>query len=131
MIGLDTNVLVRYLTQDHPEQSRLATVAVESLTPERPGFLSLPVLVETYWVLRRAYHVPWERTRSILLDLLDAAELRVQAADTVRAALLRSAPTAEFPDALIAELADAHGSEATLTFDRVAAEQLGLRLLTG
>ena len=56
MIGLDTNVIVRYLTQDDPLQSRRATEIFERrLTPEKPGFICVVTMVETVWVLDRAY----------------------------------------------------------------------------
>ena len=46
MIGLDTNVLVRYIMQDDPQQSLKATRVIESLTKERPGFIALVSVVE-------------------------------------------------------------------------------------
>ena len=56
MIGLDTKILVRYLTQDDPIQSPKATEIVERrLTKAKPGFVSVVVMVETVWVLDRAY----------------------------------------------------------------------------
>jgi predicted nucleic-acid-binding protein len=56
MIGLDTNVLVRYLTQDNPPQARLATELIERrLSEQDPGFISVVAMVETVWVLDRAY----------------------------------------------------------------------------
>ncbi len=55
MIGLDTNILVRYLTQDDPIQSPKATKLIERrLTEEKPGFVSIVAMVETVWVLERA-----------------------------------------------------------------------------
>jgi predicted nucleic-acid-binding protein len=54
MIGLDTNVLVRYLTQDDPIQSPKATAIIERhLTEQNPGFVSVVAMVETAWVLDR------------------------------------------------------------------------------
>jgi predicted nucleic-acid-binding protein len=54
MIGLHTNILVRYLTQDDPVQSRKATEIIERrLTEEQPGFVSIVAMVETVWVLDR------------------------------------------------------------------------------
>jgi predicted nucleic-acid-binding protein len=48
MIGLDTNVLIRYLTQDDPVQSAKATEILERrLTPKTPGFISVVAMVET------------------------------------------------------------------------------------
>jgi predicted nucleic-acid-binding protein len=56
MIGLDTNVLVRYLAQDDPLQSMQATEIIEHrLSEPDPSFLSVVVLAETAWVLERAY----------------------------------------------------------------------------
>ena len=58
MIGLDTNILIRYLTQDDPIQSLRATEIIERrLTEENPGFVSIVAMVETVWVLDRAYRL--------------------------------------------------------------------------
>jgi predicted nucleic-acid-binding protein len=52
MIGLDTNVVLRYLVQDDPAQSPKATEIVERrLTKEDPGFVSLVCILEIVWVL--------------------------------------------------------------------------------
>ena len=59
MIGLDTNFLVRYLAQDDPVQSPKATEIIERrLTEENPGYVSIVAMVETVWVLDRAYRLP-------------------------------------------------------------------------
>ena len=56
MIGLDTTILVRYLAQDDPVQSAAATEIIERrLTEDNPGFISIVAMVETVWVLDRAY----------------------------------------------------------------------------
>ncbi len=77
MIGLDTNVVVRYLVQDDPEQSPIASSLIDGLTEVDPGYLSLVTVVEVYWVLRRAYKVPAARCVEVLNGLLDARELRI------------------------------------------------------
>ena len=51
MIGLDTNVLVRYIMQDDPKQSIMATQLIESLDVDGPGFVTLASIIELYWVL--------------------------------------------------------------------------------
>ncbi|PYX43461.1 MAG: VapC toxin family PIN domain ribonuclease, partial [Acidobacteria bacterium] len=56
MKGLDTNVIVRYVTQDDPVQARAATNFIESLTEEEPGFIALIVIAELAWVLQKSYH---------------------------------------------------------------------------
>jgi predicted nucleic-acid-binding protein len=56
MIGLDTNILIRYITQDDPVQATIATEMLERrLTAKNPGFVSVVAMVETVWVLDRAY----------------------------------------------------------------------------
>lgn len=75
MIGIDTNVLVRYLAQDDAAQSPAATRIVEGLTPERPGFVSLVAVVETVWVLTRAYGMRREDIADVLEGLFRAREI--------------------------------------------------------
>ena len=57
MIGVDTNVLVRYIVQDDVEQSKIASRFIEGLiSSSKPGFVNQIVLCELVWVLKRAYH---------------------------------------------------------------------------
>jgi predicted nucleic-acid-binding protein len=73
MIGLDTNILVRYLTQDDPVQSPMATDIIEfRLTEENPGFISIVALVETVWVLDRAYGLADDEIAAALERMLQA-----------------------------------------------------------
>ena len=129
MIGLDTNVVVRYLVQDHPEQSAAATAVVDGLTENNPGYLSLVTVVELYWVLRRAYRVSEDRCAELLAGLLDARELRVDQSASVRAAVMTRRRGADFADALIAELGRVAGCDHTLTFDRRAGQLDAMRIL--
>ncbi|MBB2890968.1 PIN domain-containing protein [Flexivirga oryzae] len=128
MIGLDTNVVVRYLVQDDPDQSAAASALIEDLTETEPGYISLVTVVELYWVLRRAYRVSPARCTELLEGLLDARELRVGQDDLVRAAL-RDADGLDFADAVIAELGRTAGCERTVTFDRRAARGRAMQLL--
>jgi len=74
MIGLDTNVLVRYLTQDDPKQAARATrVVEEELSENVPGFIGLMVLVETVWVLQRLYGASAEESSCGFADAIPAA----------------------------------------------------------
>jgi len=124
MIGLDTNVLVRYIAQDHPQQSASATRLIESLTEDSPGFVSLVAVVELHWVLRRRYGVSRKDSTAVLRRLLDAAELVVQDSELLRRVLSRLGGTVDLPDALVAELGTRAGCQHTLTFDRRAAGAL-------
>ena len=131
MTGLDTNVLVRYFAQDDPIQSRKATDIIErKLTEDEPGFVSLVVLVETVWVLSRAYGVTDEEIAAVVEGMLQADTLVLQNEQEVftAAALLR-AGSGSFADALIAALGRWAGCDSTFTFDRKAARLDGFELI--
>ena len=72
MIGLDTNVLVRYVTQDDPVQSPKASALIESLTTVSPGFVSLVSVVELVWVLQSCYQSTKSDVVTVLETLLQA-----------------------------------------------------------
>ncbi len=130
MIGLDTNVIVRYLVQDEPAQSATASRVIDALKEHDPGFLSLVTVVELYWVLRRAYKISTARCADLVEGLLDARELRVDQESVVRAALGASRAGLDFADALIANLGRVAGCDHTVTFDRRAGESNQMRVLT-
>ena len=72
MIGLDTNVLVRYLAQDHAKQAALATRLIEEeLTPTQQGFISLVVVAELCWVLSSVYSATKDELVATLEDFLN------------------------------------------------------------
>ena len=129
MIGLDTNVLVRYIAQDEPEQAAAATRLIEGFTTEAPGFISTVTLVETVWVLARAYKAPKNAIAGVIEGLLRARELVVENAEAHYLALaaFQGAP-ADYADAVIAQAGKQAGCERTVTFDRRAAGGL-MRLL--
>ena len=131
MIGLDTNVVVRYLAQDDEIQSAAATRFISQLSKDKPGFISSVVLAEISWVLVRAYKTPREDLARILEGLLRSAELVVENAQAAYRALgvYSGSTSVEFADALIAETALLAGADETVTFDKVAAAQAGMKLL--
>lgn len=129
MIGLDTNVLVRYIAQDDVDQAARATRLIESLDTENRGFVSLVALVELHWVLRRAYKVSRDDSANIVRQLLAAKELLVQEPDAVRRALSRTTGDADFSDALIYELGEQEGCAHTATFDERATQMPGMQLV--
>ncbi|MCR4537810.1 type II toxin-antitoxin system VapC family toxin [Pseudomonas sp. 18.1.10] len=131
MIGLDTNVLVRYLTQDDPVQSAKASDLIESLTTLSPGFVSLVSVVELVWVLQSCYQSAKSEVVVVLETLLRTRELTVEHAETLWQALRRfTASTADFADCLIERCAHAAGCEYTATFDLNAAKAAGMKRLT-
>ncbi len=123
MIGLDTNVLVRYLVQDEPHQARLATRLIENCNADNPGYVCLPVLIELVWVLGGAYGYTRRDIVEVLRELLTVAELRVEQPDQAHQALDAYAPgAADFADYLLGALNAAQGCKTTYTFDKRAAK---------
>ena len=130
MIGLDTNVLVRYVAQDDPVQSPKATEIIERrLTEENPGFISVVAMVETVWVLDRAYGLSDQEVAAAIERTLQVDVLRVESEQEVFAAMvaLREG-NGSFADALIAALGTRAGCGRTLTFDHKALRLPGFEL---
>ncbi|MDO8412984.1 MAG: type II toxin-antitoxin system VapC family toxin [Gallionellaceae bacterium] len=131
MIGLDTNVLVRYLTQDDKAQAAAATRLIEkTLTSEAPGFISLVALVEVVWVLESCYHCTRQDIAAIIEQLLRVKQMHVQNAEVVwHTWRLFAAGKADFADCLIERIGQAHECIHTVTFDKNAAIAVGMQLL--
>jgi predicted nucleic-acid-binding protein len=123
MIGLDTNVLLRYLLQDDPKQTRQANQIVDrQLSEQNLGFISLVTVIEIVWVLRGLLKQNPSQISSHLENLLTADSLEVQNEQQVFDAIFALKRGAgEFEDALIGALNAWAGCSYTLTFDRKAA----------
>jgi predicted nucleic-acid-binding protein len=128
MIGLDTNILVRYLVQDDPEQSAVASRIFESeLSALNKGHICPVVLCEVVWVLERAYGQKKAKLSKVIRTLLLAEFIEVEHRDAVWKALRDFASgKADFSDYLIARINQVCGSSVTLTFDRAAAASPGM-----
>ena len=130
MIGLDTNVLVRYVTQDDPVQSAKASELIESLTTASPGFVSMVSIVELVWVLQSCYQSAKSDVVMVLETLLRTRELTVEHAEIIWQALRKFvANKADFADCLIERCAHAAGCEYTATFDLNAIKTTGMKRL--
>lgn len=130
MIGLDTNVLVRYVAQDDPEQSPKATRLIESLTASAPGFISVVSIVELVWVLSSCYGSSRGEIHQVLETLLRTRELVVAQADTVWKALrIFRDGKADFADCLIERSANEAGCAYTASFDLGAVKNCGMKLV--
>ncbi len=102
MIGLDTNVLVRYIAQDDPIQSSKATELIEQLSDAEPGFISLVSIVELVWVMQGRYSATKEETIAVLDKLLRICTLLIENADIVlNAVRIYARSDADFADCLI------------------------------
>ncbi|SDX80940.1 Predicted nucleic-acid-binding protein, contains PIN domain [Collimonas sp. OK242] len=130
MIGLDTNVLVRYVAQDDPKQSPKATALIESLSDTDPGFISLVAVVELVWVMQGCYQATKDEVVAILEKLLRVRTFKVENAEIVLRALhVYARSNADFADCLIERSADAANCMHTMTFDSKSAKNAGMRLI--
>ncbi|MEO8662766.1 MAG: type II toxin-antitoxin system VapC family toxin [Bryobacteraceae bacterium] len=131
MVGLDTNVLVRYLAQDDITQARQATQIIEhQLTEECPGFISLVTIVETVWVLDRVYGLSSREVATAIERILQADTFLVQNEQEVFTALTAlKTGVGSFSDALIGALGEWAGCTATLSFDKKAKRLKQFQLL--
>ena len=122
MIGLDTNVVLRYLLQDDAQQTPLANRIVDEILSERnPGFLNLATVLEIVWVLRSLLKRTPSEIATHLEQLLAADSLEVQNEQQVfDAAFALKRGMGEFEDALIGALNAWAGCPHTLTFDKRA-----------
>jgi predicted nucleic-acid-binding protein len=132
MIGLDTNILIRYLTQDDPLLSPKATALIErDLSPENPGFVGVVTMAEVAWVLASSYSLSAHQIADDIEQILGADSLVVEREQHVfKAMTLLREGVAEFGDALIGLLARRAGCSHTVTFDRRASRLEGFALLS-
>lgn len=131
MIGLDSNVLIRYLARDDEAQFRAAERAILSAVEAgEPIRIALPVLLETIWVLRRLYSVDRLRIAEIVQALLDLSAFVLEDEAIVEAALdAHQGGGADMADCLIGFANASAGCRTTLTFDLRAAKAPGFQLL--
>jgi predicted nucleic-acid-binding protein len=119
VIGLDTNVLVRYLTLDEPRQAEIATQVIESATTVgEPLFVSTVVMCEVVWVLERGYRFDRAQVEHAIDALLRTAQLHFREKDLLLAALADyRGGSGDFADYVIGRDAAAEGCSRTVTFD--------------
>ena len=130
MIGLDTNVLVRYIMQDDPKQSPNATRLIESLNIDNPGYITMVSVVELYWVLTSSYELTGSQVAQALEVILRSKQLWVERADQVMRALrVFGQGKADFADCLIERAASGAGCAQTMTFDVGASKHAGMTLM--
>ena len=125
MIGLDTNVLVRYIMRDDPTQTVDADALMATLTPREPGLINPIVLAELWWVLGASYHRTSADRCALFTVLLDTDELKIVSEPAARKALSLTRQGADFADALIAEM-NSEAGVTTATFDRDAIRRAGM-----
>ncbi|WP_298612661.1 PIN domain-containing protein [uncultured Thiothrix sp.] len=130
MIGLDTNVLVRYLIQDDELQSAKVNKLIESLSTDKPAYISQIVLVEVVWVLTRAYKYSREQITGVINALLSCREFMIQYPELAILALQDyQQGNADYSDYLLARVHHQAGANYTATLDQKAGKGSLFRLL--
>lgn len=131
MIGIDTNVLLRLLTEDDVAQAAAVQRLLAPLDSEPESVLINDiVLVETLWTLRRLYGFDRAGQAEVLGHLLSALTFRFEDREVLSQALKAfTASSAEFSDCLIAAKNTRWGCESTATFDRSVGTLAGVALL--
>ena len=127
MLGIDTNVLVRYLVRDDRSQyERARRLIHREVNTGEPVFVSLLVLLEMEWVLRSRYELAKPDIVAVLSSLLQTAELAFEDEPSVEHAIYSwKNSLAEFADCLIDARNRRLGCRATATFDRKALKLAG------
>ena len=130
MIALDTNVLIRYLTRDNPEQAEAARALLQGLTTNGPGFICREVVIEVVWVLERSYRFRRERIANIVVELVATDTLVIEDDnDVAQAAAVYREGSADFSDLMILAAANRVGAQPLYTFDRRFARLDGTELV--
>jgi len=124
MIGLDTNVLVRYIVRDDEKQSAAATRLIEAkCTTDNPGRVSSLVLCELAWVLTRGYGYSRAMVGRVIRRILAVQELQAEKPELAwQAVRLFEQGRADFADFLIGLSNRENKAEVTYTFDTKAVE---------
>ena len=120
MLGIDTNVLVRFLVRDDEAQFEKARKLIKrEVSAGRRVFVNQLVLMETEWVLRSRYGVMKDQIIDSISSLLDANDLQIEDEATVEEAVfLWRDSNAEFADCLIGAKNRRLGCRATASFDQ-------------
>jgi predicted nucleic-acid-binding protein len=122
VLGLDTNVLVRYLVQDDPQQAQQASTMIRTrCTQDRPCFINRIVLCELVWVLETAYTYERGTIANVLERILRTQQFVIEDIDIVWTAWRTFGQSrADFADCLLGHSNRHYGCETTCTFDRDA-----------
>jgi predicted nucleic-acid-binding protein len=132
LIGIDTNVLVRYILDDDPVWSASAQRFIDdACTMERPGFVNLIVLVELVWVLKQTPGWKKEEICTVISEILLADNLIVESPALIASALeAYKKGRADFSDFVIAAVNQTAGTSTTVTIDKDAAKESGFAKLS-
>jgi predicted nucleic-acid-binding protein len=129
VIGVDTNVLLRFLTNDEPAQYAVAERFFRERSADDPAFISSVTLAEAIWVLRGAYHFSATDIGRALSILFSTDAVIVEGREKLETAQ-GTVPADRIADHLVAHLCTRAGCSRVVTFDRRAARDVpGMELI--
>lgn len=130
MIGIDTNILVRYFTQDNLEQAQIVEQLIDSYaTSFNSLFVNNIVMCELVWVLERGYKYSKEEVSKVIKQMLSTEEFAFENQELLWLALSQyNQNKLDFSDALIGELNKKFSCSETLTFDQAAIKANNFKL---
>lgn len=130
LIGIDTNILARYIVQDEPTQAKIASEFLESLNQHQKGFVSNIVLVELIWLLKRVYKQSRLEIAHILEALLFTDVLVFENHPLIiGVSKVYQSTASNFSDLLISRIHQQNGCIKTVTFDENAVKKADMTLL--
>lgn len=131
MIGLDTNILVRYIVQDDPKQSQKATDFIQkNCSIISPGFINSLVICELIWVLESAYNYSRDDIVSVIEKILRIRQFQIHEPEHMWSSLQKyKEKIADFSDCYIASINAEEGCNHTVTFDKKAARLTNMLLI--
>jgi predicted nucleic-acid-binding protein len=128
--GIDTNVILRLIVNDDPDQRRVVVAFSESMGRTCRGYVTLISLIELDWALRSRYGYARAAVADAIGLLLRVRGLDIESHDLVVLALKLMGGKADFADVIIALKSRDAGCDCTFTFDRTAARLIpGMELL--
>jgi predicted nucleic-acid-binding protein len=130
MIAADTNLLLRYFVRDDDAQAEAVTQWLGQRTADDPVFISMIVLCQMVWTLRRQYRYPPDRVQDLLVAMLETEEFVLEDEAAI-SAIMSSGRKTDLSDEFIAHVSRRAGCRATITFDQHAAATVpGMELLS-
>lgn len=131
MLGIDTNILVRYLTADDSSQlARVDELVDQAIADKERLYFSSVVLCETAWVLKSVYNYSKDEIAEAITQIVDTRQFSIEHRELVRQALQDYRKgKGGFSDHLIGQLHKAAGCRHSVTFDRALASSPQFRVL--
>ena len=132
MIGIDTNVLVRYITQDDELQSGLAAEFIESYCSSgKKIFVNHLVICELAWVLKKCYKLSKPKTINVIEHILQISQFSIENVQVIWQALTDyKRGSANFADYVVGRTNIFNNCDETITFDKKASKSNGFSLLS-